>query len=88
MRGWETYLPKFICLVRVRDRHSVSRRLTTVAGIEYSLAHGLVLGFQFHPVAYRYDVIQICPKGFDRYNASHHSVKLFDMAVLKLGIRF
>lgn len=34
-----------------------------VAGIEYSLAPGLVLGFQFQPLAYRYDVIQLCPKG-------------------------
>lgn len=59
-----------------------------VAGIEYSLAPGLVLGFQFQPLAYRYDVVQICPKGFDKYNASHHNIKFFDMPVLKLGIRF
>lgn len=59
-----------------------------VAGIEYSLAPGLVLGFQFQPLAYRYDVIQICPKGFDKYNTSHHNIKIFDMPVLKLGIRF
>lgn len=59
-----------------------------IAGIEYSLAPGLVLGFQFQPLAYRYDVIQICPKGFDKYNASHHNIKVFDMPVLKLGIRF
>ena len=59
-----------------------------VAGIEYSLAPGLVLGFQFQPLAYRYDVIQLCPKGFDKYNASHHNIKIFDMPVLKLGIRF
>lgn len=59
-----------------------------VAGIEYSLAPGLVLGFQFQPLAYRYDVIQICPTGFDKYNTSHHNIKIFDMPVLKLGIRF
>ena len=59
-----------------------------VAGIEYSVAPGLVLGFQFNPIAYRYDVIQVCPKGFDKYNAAHHSIKIFDMPVLKLGIRF
>ena len=59
-----------------------------VAGIEYSLAPGLVLGFQFQLLAYRYDVIQLCPKGFDKYNASHHNIKIFDMPVLKLGIRF
>ena len=59
-----------------------------VAGIEYSVAPGLVLGFQFNPVAYRYDVVQICPTGFDNYNASHHNIKIFDMPVMKLGIRF
>ena len=59
-----------------------------VAGIEYSVAPGLVLGFQFNPIAYRYDVIQVCPKGFDKYNAAHHSIKIFDMPVMKLGIRF
>lgn len=59
-----------------------------VAGIEYSLAPGLVIGFQFQPLAYRYDVIQMFPKGFDKYNVSHHNVKIFDMPVLKFGIRF
>ena len=59
-----------------------------VAGIEYSVAPGLVLGFQFNPIAYRYDVVQICPTGFENYNASHHNIKIFDMPVMKLGIRF
>ena len=73
----------------VKHAKSVSRRRSRlVAGIEYSIAPGLVLGFQFNPLAYRYDVIQICPKGFDKYNASHHNIKIFDMPVLKLGIRF
>ena len=59
-----------------------------VAGIEYSLADGLLMGFQFQPVAYRYDLIQICPKGFDKYNASHHNIKIFDMPMMKIGFRF
>ena len=59
-----------------------------VAGIEYSLTQGLVLGFEFQPLAYRYDIIQIAPQGFDKYNASHHNIKIFDMPVLKLGFRF
>lgn len=58
------------------------------AGVEYSVAKGLVLGLELQPVAYRYDVIQICPKGFDKYSTSHHNIKLFDMPVLKLGFRF
>lgn len=81
-------LPMQVYVAGSRAGQMFGIKAATVAGIEYSLAPGLVLGFQFQPVAYRYDVIQICPKGFDKYNASHHNIKLFDMAVLKLGIRF
>ena len=81
-------LPTQVYLSGSRAGQMFGIKAAAVAGIEYSLAPGLVLGFQMHPVAYRYDVIQICPKGFDKYNASHHNIKLFDMAVLKLGIRF
>lgn len=59
-----------------------------VGGIEYSLASGFVIGFECQPLAYRYDVIQIAPKGFDKYNLSHHNIKFIDMPVLKLGFRF
>ena len=51
-------------------------------------APGLVLGFEFNPGSYRYDVIQIAPRGFDVYTASHQSVRVFEMPMLKLGIRF
>lgn len=81
-------LPTQVYLSGSRAGQMFGIKAAAVAGIEYSLAPGLVLGFQMQPVAYRYDVIQICPKGFDKYNASHHNIKLFDMAVLKLGIRF
>lgn len=81
-------LPTQVYLSGSRAGQMFGIKAAAVAGIEYSLAPGLVLGFQMHPVVYRYDVIQICPKGFDKYNASHHNIKLFDMAVLKLGIRF
>ena len=59
-----------------------------VAGIEYCLAKGLIIGFECQPLAYRYDLIRIAPKGFDTYNLSHHNVKIVDMPVLKLGFRF
>lgn len=81
-------LPTQVYLSGSRAGQMFGIKAAGVAGIEYSLAPGLVLGFQFQPLAYRYDVIQICPKGFDKYNASHHNVKIFDMPVLKLGIRF
>ena len=59
-----------------------------VAGIEYSLAPGLVVGFEFNPVSYRYDLLQLAPRGFGVYAAAHHSIKVFEMPVLKFGIRF
>lgn len=81
-------LPMQVYLSGSRAGQMFGIKAAGVAGIEYSLAKGLVLGFQFQPVAYRYDVIQICPTGFDKYNTSHHNIKLFDMPTLKLGIRF
>ncbi|MDO4163172.1 MAG: BT1926 family outer membrane beta-barrel protein [Bacteroides sp.] len=59
-----------------------------VAGVEYSIAKGLIVGLELQPVAYRYDVIQICPKGFSKYSVGHHNIKLFEMPVLKFGFRF
>ena len=59
-----------------------------VAGVEYSLAKGLILGFECQPLAYRYDLIRIAPQGFGDYNLSHHNIKIVDMPVLKLGFRF
>ena len=81
-------IPQQVYLSGSRAGQMFGIKAAGVAGIEYSVAPGLVLGFQFQPLAYRYDVVQICPKGFDKYNASHHNVKIFDMPVLKLGIRF
>ena len=63
-------------------------KAAAVAGVEYSLMKGLVLGLEFQPFAYRYDIIQIAPQGFDKYNVGHHNIKIFDMPVLKLGFRF
>jgi hypothetical protein len=84
----ENNLPSQVYLAGSRAGQAFGIKAAGVAGIEYSVAPGLVLGFQFQPLAYRYDVIQVCPKGFDQYNASHHNIKIFDMPVLKLGIRF
>ena len=59
-----------------------------VAGIEYSIAKGLVFGFEVQPVAYRYDHIQICPKGQAAYKVGHHNINLFATTNLKIGFRF
>jgi len=66
----------------------IGMKVAAVAGIEYSLAYGLLLGIECRPLAYRYDIIQIAPKGFDKYNLSHHNIKLIEMPVVKLGFRF
>ena len=84
----EEGLPSQLYLAGSRAGQMFGVKAAGVAGIEYSIAPGLVFGFQFQPLAYRYDVVQICPTGFDNYNASHHNIKIFDMPVMKLGIRF
>ena len=86
--GGSTGLPMQVYLSGSRAGQMFGVKGAAVAGIEYSIAPGLVFGFQCQPLAYRYDVIQICPKGFDKYNATHHNIKILDMPVLKLGIRF
>lgn len=63
-------------------------RVGAVAGIEYSVAKGLVFGFEVQPVSYRYDHIQICPKGSAAYKVGHHSIGLFATPNLKIGFRF
>lgn len=63
-------------------------KAAAVAGIEYGLADGLFLALECQPLAYCYDIIQIAPQGFDKYNLSHHNIKLLDMPVVKIGFRF
>lgn len=63
-------------------------KVALVAGIEYSLSQGLVVGLEFNPVSYRYDLLQMAPRGYGVYAAAHHSIKVFEMPVLKFGFRF
>ena len=63
-------------------------KVAGVAGIEYSIAKGLVFGFEVQPVAYRYDHIQICPKGQAAYKVGHHNINFFATPNLKIGFRF
>lgn len=59
-----------------------------VAGIEYTIMPGLTLALECQPLAYRYDLIQIAPQGFETYNLCHHNIKIFEMPTLKIGFRF
>lgn len=84
----EEGLPEQVYLAAGKAGQMYGIKGAAVAGVEYSLAKGLIIGLEFQPVSYRYDIIQICPKGFDKYNVSHHNIKIFDMPVLKFGFRF
>lgn len=86
--GEATELPTEVYIAAGKAGQAFGIKAAAVAGIEYSLAKGLVIGFEMQPLAYRYDVLQICPKGFDKYNAAHHNFKIFEMPVIKFGIRF
>ncbi len=83
-----TEVPKQLLVAGSNAGQQFAARGAVVAGVEYSLAPGLILGFEFNPVSYRYDVVQLCPKGFETWNASSHNVKIFEMPSLKLGMRF
>jgi hypothetical protein len=63
-------------------------KAAAVFGIEYALGEGLYMGLECQPLAYRYDIIQIAPQGFDKYNLSHHNIKVIDAPQLKIGFRF
>ena len=84
----EEYVDKQLYMAGGKAGQIFGLKAAAVAGVEYSLTQGLVLGFELQPLAYRYDVIQIAPQGFDKYNTGHHNIKIFDMPVLKLGFRF
>ena len=84
----EEGLPEQLYLAAGKAGQMFGIKGAAVAGLEYNIAKGLIIGLEFQPIAYRYDVIQICPKGFDKYNVAHHNIKLFDMPVVKFGFRF
>ncbi len=84
----DTALPEQVYVAAGKAGQMFGIKGAAVAGIEYSVVKGLLFGLEFQPIAYRYDVIQICPKGFEKYSISHHNIKLFEMPVVKLGFRF
>lgn len=59
-----------------------------VAGVEYSVAEGLVLGFEVQPASYTYTRFQIVPSGQMAYEADHHNVGIFSTPNFKIGFRF
>ena len=74
-------LPEHVYLANGKVGQMFGIKAAAVAGVEYSLMKGLLLGVEFQPLSYRYDVIQICPRGFDKYNCDHHNFKVFDTPI-------
>lgn len=59
-----------------------------VMGVDYSIAQGLTLGLEVQPFAYTYSAVSIEPTGFSKFTASNHEFRIFQMPMLKLGVRF
>ena len=59
-----------------------------VAGIDYSVAPGLVLGVEVAPGMYQCSVMELHPSGMTPYRAINHDVKILTMPRLKLAFRF
>lgn len=59
-----------------------------VAGIDYQVAPGLILGVEVAPAMYQCSVMELYPTGQTPYRAINHDIKLLTMPRLKLGFRF
>jgi hypothetical protein len=59
-----------------------------LVGVSYNLGGGLSLGLEFEPYAYRYSMLEVCPKGARVYQAAHYANRFFASPMLKLGFRF
>lgn len=59
-----------------------------IAGVNYSLAEGLILGLEFSPYTFQYSMLELCPKGARVYQTVHTTNRFFASPMLKLGFRF
>jgi len=59
-----------------------------LAGVEYSISEGLIIGIEVAPVAYQYTLMHLNAQGQDDYYASNHNIRAFTLPQLKFGIRF
>ncbi len=63
-------------------------KAAAVAGGEYAITDGLVLGLEISPVTYYYNVLAIHPKVTGTFQASHHDIAAFANPQIRLGFRF
>ena len=78
----EMYIPNS------RAGQIMALKAAATAGIEYSVAKGLVVGFEVQPVSYVGSMVRICPKGETKYVATHHQIGLLSAPRLRIGFRF
>ena len=63
-------------------------KAAATAGIEYSVAKGLVLGFEVQPISYVGSFIRICPKAATKYSTSHHQLGFLAAPRFRIAFRF
>jgi hypothetical protein len=61
---------------------------SVTAGVSYKFAQGLSIGVEFEPYAYRYSMLEVCPKAARVYQAAHYANRFFASPMLKFGFRF
>ncbi len=59
-----------------------------VAGVDFTLIPGLVLGLEVFPAMYQLSVMQVNPTGAQLYQTANHDIKILTMPRLTLGFRF
>lgn len=59
-----------------------------VAGFDYTIAQGLTIGIEVQPFAYTYSAIIIEPTGYAKFTVTNHEFRVFQLPMLKFGVRF
>lgn len=63
-------------------------RFGLMAGIDFAILPGFVIGFEVAPASYQYSVVDIRPTGLSAFQADNHTVKIFSQPRIKFGFRF
>ncbi len=59
-----------------------------VAGVEFTITPGLIIGLDINPVTYYFSVLSIQPKLTGKFLTPYHNVRAFTCPNLKLAFRF
>ena len=61
---------------------------SVMAGVNYALTDGLILGLEFSPYTFNYTLLEVCPQDNRVYQASAFANRFFANTMLKIGFRF